>query len=536
MLKILIQIRLKGMWSTISNRGKKAKSNSGQIILYSILAIYFGVIFYSMFSNTFEIILSSSIFSGQWIYFAMVSIIAFLLSFVGSIFLAQQELYNALDNDLLLSLPIKERDILLSRVFSILILNYIYCAIVFLPGIVVYIQNVSFDLSRIFLFILTYLTLPFLILTFSCFFGWIIANIMKRLPHKNIFIFIFYALLLGGYFYVVFSGQLYMIDLLSNGSSIEDIIKTYLPPIYYLSIGISDLNIIDFGIYLLWMFIPFGFMVALLSKNFIQISTHKPKIKRVKYVEKEMKQNSITKALVIKECRHFTNNPIIMLNAGMGIIMSTFGCIGVIYLMIEKELISSFMIGMIAFNLEELVLVFGIIGVSFISSMNIISASSISLEGNRFWIVKSLPLKAIDILNAKLLFHILMSAPAGAVLSLLVGILLEFNIIDMITLIIAPILLSLFVAFLGLIVNLWKPKFDWINENSVVKQGLPVIITMFGTMGILVFIPLLYTVFESMMSMTAYLYVIMFIFVLINIGLYYCIKSWGCRRFEQIDA
>ena len=62
----------------------------------------------------------------------------------------------------------------------------------------------------------------------------------------------------------------------------------------------------------------------------------------------------------------------------------------------------------------------------------------------------------------------------------------SLSLVDSLLVIIVPIVFTVFEALLGLLINLWKPKFDWINETVVVKQSAAVMITMFGTMALVV--------------------------------------------------
>lgn len=63
------------------------------------------------------------------------------------------------------------------------------------------------------------------------------------------------------------------------------------------------------------------------------------------------------------------------------------------------------------------------------------------------------------------------------------------NPIDCLVVIIVPMIFTTFVALFGLLVNLWKPKFDWVNETVVVKQSASVTISILVTMA-LVFLSL----------------------------------------------
>ena len=66
-----------------------------------------------------------------WLYFALAGILAVVLAVVGSVFLTQATLYEAKDNELLLSLPIPPSKILLARMLSLYVQNFLFGGLVF---------------------------------------------------------------------------------------------------------------------------------------------------------------------------------------------------------------------------------------------------------------------------------------------------------------------------------------------------------------------------------------------------------------------
>lgn len=170
-----------------------------------------------------------------------------------------------------------------------------------------------------------------------------------------------------------------------------------------------------------------------------------------------------------------------------------------------------------------------------ISSLNMISASSISLEGDRLWIMKSLPVSTKDILDIKLLLHFVLCVPAGIVLSLVLSFLFQTSMLDTIVIVVAPILFTTLIDLVGLLANLWKPKFDWVNETVCVKQSMPVMVTMFGAMGLVALIVIGYTNFcVDLISINMYMCLLIGISIVVNIALYYMVITWGVKRFNEL--
>ena len=154
MLKTLIKIRLQGILLRQTTSSKKKGSSVGKFILYGLLFAYIGVVFIGMFGMMFYTVIEPLQMMGiEWLYFALMALFIVVFCFIGSIFLTHHEIYEAKDNELLLSMPIKNRDVLLSRVFTILILNYVYETLIALPAFYIYITNVGMNLIEILMFI-----------------------------------------------------------------------------------------------------------------------------------------------------------------------------------------------------------------------------------------------------------------------------------------------------------------------------------------------------------------------------------------------
>lgn len=530
MLKTLIKLRIKGIFLRQTRGSKKKKTSIGKIALMAILFGYVAIVFLGMFGMLFFSIVDSlhSMHIDE-LYFSLMSILIIMFCFIGSVFITHHEIYEAKDNELLLSMPISNKDILLSRIFTILILNYIYELIIAIPALFVYIVSVGMEVMQIILFVGVILTLPLFVLALSCLFGWILAHILVRAKMKNVITIILYVAFMGCYFYVINSIEGYIGWLLQNGETIANAIEKGAFPIYHLSIAISEGNILSFLIYFVCAIVPFIVVIYLLSTNFIKLATTKPKLKKNVYKVKEMKTNSLKKALLIREIKHFTSNAMVMLNGAVGIIFCIIGTIAVFIYGNQVK----FVIAMIPELSGMIVPILCLVGIG-VNSMNMISASSISLEGNRLWIIKTLPIQAKDILMIKLMLHLLFCIPAGLIFSIATVIVFEVDILNAILVVMAPVLFTTFIDLLGLLLNLWKPKFDWVNETVCVKQSVPSILTMFIAMGLAFVIGICYMLIENFVTLDIYMYMMFIVFIVLDIALYYMLNTWGVRRFEQL--
>lgn len=532
MLKTLIKIRLQGILLRQTRSSKKSKGNGlGKIILLMFVFAYVAVVFVGMFGLLFSTLIEPLHLMGiDWLYFAIMSLVIIMLCFIGSVFLTHHEIYEAKDNQLLLAMPIKNSDILLSRVFTILILNYIYEILVAAPAFYVYITTLGMNVVQIIMFLIVFLTLPLFVLAITCLFSWILAHVMVRVKMKNVISIVLFMGFMFLYFYAINSVEQYIGLLIANGQSIASAIEKTVFPLYHLSLALQDGNFVSMLIYLVCALLPFGIVIYILSTNFVKMATTKPKVKKVKYAAKPMKANSVKKALLVREVKHFTSNAMVMLNGAMGIIICIIASVGILFYADNLKL----MLAQIP-ELKSMVTPLLCIAVIGTSSLNMISASSISLEGDRLWIIKSLPIDAKEVLDVKLALHLFLCAPAGILFSLVLIVIFQVGFVDALLVLITPILFTILIDLMGLLLNLWKPKFDWINETVCVKQSMPVMITMFVSMGLAGAMAMVYGLWLiDFMSINIYMYLLIGITIAVDAGLYYMVKTWGVRQYNAL--
>ena len=234
------------------------------------------------------------------------------------------------------------------------------------------------------------------------------------------------------------------------------------------------------------------------------------------------------------ELRHFTSNPMVMMNSAIGIAFTIFLAGALIVKSNDVKIIVQSISPLLQGTLNEWLVAGLCLVIIGVSSFNYISASLISLEGNRLWIIKSLPLKTKDILDSKLLLHIVLCIPPAIIFSLAGIYVFSLNIVDALIVVVVPVIFIVFEAIFGLLINLWKPKFDWVNETIVVKQSMAVMIAMLGTMAFVVLVAGGYILlFNEFISAINYTYLIAVILIVLDIFGYYLLNTWGAKQFAK---
>lgn len=110
--------------------------------------------------------------------------------------------------------------------------------------------------------------------------------------------------------------------------------------------------------------------------------------------------------------------------------------------------------------------------------MTSISSCSISMEGNTFWQIQTLPITAKEFYDSKILANISVAAPFYLVSVILLGLAAKPVGLDMIWLLVIPVCYVLFMCVVGITVNLTFPVLKWENEVRIVKQSASMLVTM----------------------------------------------------------
>jgi ABC-2 type transport system permease protein len=362
----------------------------------------------------------------------------------------------------------------------------------------------------------------------SCFIGWIVALINSKVRNKSLITTIFSLVFLFGYFYLYSQANVYLNRIIQNGAAVADAMKRVLFPAYHFGYAIAGQSIMSLLIFFLCTAIPFAAVYAILSISFIKIATAKKGTAKIRYKEKALKVSGIKTALVKKELKHFISSPMYMLNGALGVL---FIIILPFTLIIKRDILTQTLTMM-----PELIPMVGpiaVLALCGLSSTNIISAPSISLEGKNLWIAQSFPVDGGDVLLSKVYAHLVVCVPPTVFSSVILTLILDVTPVMSCLILIVPVVMTVFEALFGVVVNLRFPKFDWISETVAVKQGMSSMITIFSSMGVIAIPTVLYIAVLKNMILPE-LYIIIFAAVLIasSAWMYEYLKTKGGAVFS----
>ncbi|HWQ58297.1 MAG TPA: hypothetical protein VN540_04685 [Clostridia bacterium] len=535
MFNALIKTRLAALFYSFfrGSRRKKplsplAKIGAGLLAIYVIGCMFwlFGMLWVSMCEPFYRVELS-------WLYFALVGIVSVAVCFIGSVFMAQKQIFSANDNDLLLSMPIPPFSIVASRMAMLLLLNYMLEAIVVLPAAFVWCYSLPVHVGGAVIFIVAFLLLPLVPLTLSCVFGWIIEAIASRLPRgKNMVVLLLSIAFIAAYFVVYSKMQEYIGLLIANGAAVGDAVAKAAPPFFWLGDAIASQSPVSLLLFVLFCVVPFALVSFAIARSFVSIATRRVSAAKRVYRAQAMKIDSADGALFKKELKHFLSSAMYMLNAGVGLVLLLIACGALI---IQKNMLDVFM-GQLSLPLADLPAMLCIVQ-CYVLSMVFISAPSISLEGKNLWISQSIPVPAYAVLRAKVRLHAYLSIPFALVSSVVLVILTGATGLMIPVLLALPALLCQLFAQLGVIINLRFPKFDWTSEVIAVKQSMSVIVAMLVNMGVIALpIILFFLLPHGAVSPELYMALWALAFIPAIIGLDRMLRGWGARTFEELNS
>lgn len=533
MIKTLLAVRFRGLFAglTAQTASRKKPQSKGMILLYAFLYLYLLVVVAGMMCFLFYSLAAPfHAMNLDWLYFAIAGIMALGLAVIGGVFTTQNQLYDAKDNDLLLSMPVTPGAILISRMIPLLALNLVFVGIVMVPATVMYAIAVKVSAATILFPVLVWLGICFFAQAICCLLGWLLHLVLSRM-NKSAATMIYLVVFLGVYFFVYSKASEILQSIATNAQQIADILQLWVWPAYAMGLGAAG-SILHVLAFVVICGIMFAVAYKIISMTFMSAATGS------KYTGKKRKLDlrgnkvlSPTQAIAKKELSKFLNCPIYLSNMGLGILFSAAMAVAGIILhdtiapilnMISPDntLTPLFICALLSFNI----------------STCCISTPSVSLEGKNIWILKSLPVSGKQILMGKLQNHVVLTVPVNMVAGLVLAITYRCSFLGIVFSALIPGLLALFSGFLGLWAGLNWAKLDFINEAYPCKQSISMAVAMFGMMGLPVLLGVGYYFLNRWFpfSVEAFFCICLLILSAGCYGFYKLLVTWGVRKWNSL--
>jgi ABC-2 type transport system permease protein len=499
-LKSLVLAMLKNTFSMV-DQGKRKKSS--KILLYGfslLMIVAFLPTLAMLHFLTIDAVDLLAPFQQTGVIVALLFNALALMIFFFGIFLIPAVFYFSRDIETLLALPLKPVDILLSKFVVTLIYEYLTLALFFIPVISGYARAVSPDLLFYVYAFIVFLILPIIPLVLA---GLIIMLIMWLIPFaKNRD---FFNMISGGIALIfalwlnyalaglatVTEGDL--INMLIEGNnSLIALFQSFIPNIPFAIAAVVNSDFVQLLIALAITAAIFAGFLLLSQILYFRgvIGVNETSSSRRQLSSKDFSKSTRSqKAIVtylLKELRLLFRTPIYMMNCvSINVLLPVLFIVMTAAFPEEEDLFALILSipwdNVLAISLAS---AFGVAFGLVMGSMNMVSATAISREGQHVYFMKMIPMEIMDQLHAKSLSGFLLSllgliltvVPAAYFLKAPWYILAIFSVM--------AILGSLFINYLSIIVDVIHPKLVWETEQAAVKQNINFIFTMLPSFGL----------------------------------------------------
>ena len=255
-----------------------------------------------------------------------------------------------------------------------------------------------------------------------------------------------------------------------------DAIEIGFPPVRILGDAIVQSDLAVLLIYLLISLAVLSVTGIVIGRNFFRISAKLLTVTRHReYHLESMAQQSVMKTLVKKEAARYFSSGVYVANTVIGPVLAVAFSVAAAFFDISRPIEG---LKGLPFTVTLVAGVPYLLG--FFFNMMAITSSSVSIEGKNWWIPRTLPLSAREILGAKLLFNLIFVAPFYGLSEIIMFFTLRVSFADRLWLLFLPGVSIVFAVLFGMFLNLKFPKFKWENETEVVKQGAAAGLTVLG--------------------------------------------------------
>lgn len=527
MLKILLKKQLLEVNRSLFVNQKNGKARSkGSVVAYIALYVVLLVgVIGGMFGFFGSLMCEPLVDMGLgWLYFLLYAFIALLLGLFGSVFNTYGSLYAAKDNDLLLSLPIPLKTVIVSRLSTVYILGLAYSAVAFLPGIIVYLFYFKPTLELIVGQIAAVIVISIIVLILSTLLGLLVAKIATKIKNKTFISVVSCLAFIAIYYIFYFRAQDFVMNIVDQAGDLAATLQGSSQVIYHFGLMCTG-DWASIGMFMAGCLVAMIVLIRIVSLNFMKLATTVASSKKVDTRLKTLKAKSVRKTIFAKEVGRFLASSQYILNCGLGIIFLP--ALGVLLLMEGNSLLEDFGFDFATYPGHITVILIGML--SMLCSMVDPAAPSVSLEGKTHWIAQSLPVNPWYFLREKMNLEWILTAIPMLVAQICILMAFKPDLTYTLILLVVPQIYVAFSAILDIALSVFNAKYNWSNEIYVIKQSMCVAIALFaGWIFAAAFIALY---FLTEMEPVPYICIWVGVLVIAGFLIYRKVKIDGSRQY-----
>lgn len=501
---------------------KTKKILIGVLLVYAAVTI-FGTLGY-MFFNLAEVL---SQINSLHVLIGFLGLYSLFIPIMMTLFRASGTLFFYKDYDIVAPLPIKSHVVFSAKLFVMILWMYAFSLVFTIPLLFSYFYFLGFDIIGFLMFIPAAIVFPLIPIVLMTFISLLIGYIATKFNFGKMLQIILLFAVFFGILILQFNMSSTDNPLVGQIDGVSGLIDQYLPITWFVE-AIYDHNLLSLLYLVLSHVIVFtGFVLSAggvseyLNRRGVQ--KHLSHTKKVS----SMTQRSLSYILIKKEFNKFFSIPIYVLNAGFGLVL----LIGLAIASFFVDL-SEYLQVFQALNLDIYLVIAMILG--FIISLLYTPGISLSLEGKNFWVIKSLPIKAEQVMLSKIWFNVILGLPVIFISIILFYFSVSLAFMHVMSLIMFSTSALVLISFIDGVINLYFPKMDFKNEVEVVKQSLGAFLAMIAGLTVIATNVLLFVWLDAYMTEAILFLLISVINGLLILPFYDIIKRKSEGIFQKL--
>lgn len=488
--------------------GRKKKGLSDNSIYRTIIAIIlFLLLAFSIGALDLPIYASLKMINMQSLLLVLnYSLVAFVIFFFG-VFYVMNIFYFSKDIDYLLPLPVKPETIIASKFVVTLLYEYFIEGIVLVPCTLIYgISSSTNPLFYVYSIILM-IFLPVLPLCIALLLSILIMPLINLSKNKDLF------KIVGGMLALVFAFGFNIVANMGarNAGHMSNSLKNLSNSVGSIFPGgkiaaaalincSSFYGFLQLVIFVLINILSFVIILvlsnALYFKGVVGLSESGSKRKTMNEAElsKAVSRKSVVMSYTIKELKLLFRTPAYFINCVITVLIWPLVIIMPMFFSSHQnngpskdQLISLFASSS---NYPIVIAAAAAFGV-FMGCMNVVTCTSISREGDNFFIMKYIPVPYKQQITAKILSGVVIALAGQIILVITAAVIMKMPVYLSIFCVIIGLAGMFFSATIGILIDIMMPKLEWDNEQKAVKQNLNVLFAVIPALivGVVTVVP-----------------------------------------------
>ncbi len=498
------------------------KSVSTYVSILMAILLTGGIIAFSTYMN-YTIYKVLDITGNLNNYISVVSSMALMIIIITSLTKVKGTIYGNKDYNLLKTLPINNKPIIAYKIFSIYVSELKFSLFALAPsiGILIYYNNINV------LSCLTVISAMFLIpiapiLVFGLL-GLLFSLIFERIKYSAIISSVLSLVLIAALYLLIYIPK-------SNETASNIYVKLYeickyVDPLLFLINrsfdGFTSSLVLFVGINVVASIL--FIIVTSLTYDKINMSIESRSYK--KDLNYKYKSKDAAKSIYGNEIKRIISSSNVLVNVLMGPLMACL--VTIIFYFSFKGAEGGMDV------LPKIAPIFAVFSVMMFG-ISPYTAYSISLEGESFWIIKTIPVPSSTIFKQKIKAALVFTLPMATIAPIVAIFLYKLSIPIAVLLVLIYISFNVFSCIAGLLFNLEKANIHFKNEIEAIKKGsssLKMLFTSF--LGIVVFILIIIFIGIKFNMIIAYS-LILFICIVAIIVSIFLLNKYGEKLFNKI--